>query len=114
MFRRADALDSWAEAGESVDLLVAGGQHDDGDARSGTDAAADVEPVDAGEILLRWCIDQGVVPVTTSAKEQRMSDYLRAITFKLTPVEVDEISKAGNEHHYRAFWTHKFEADDRT
>jgi diketogulonate reductase-like aldo/keto reductase len=70
--------------------------------------------VGAGEILLRWCIDQGVVPITTSAKEQRMSDYLRAITFKLTPVEVDEISKAGNEHHYRAFWTHKFEADDRT
>jgi diketogulonate reductase-like aldo/keto reductase len=70
--------------------------------------------VGPGEILLRWCIDQGVVPITTSAKEQRMSDYLRVMTFKLTPVEVDEISKAGNEHHYRAFWTNKFEADDRT
>jgi diketogulonate reductase-like aldo/keto reductase len=70
--------------------------------------------VGPGEILLRWCIDQGVVPITTSAKEQRMSDYLRVMTFKLTPVEVDEISKAGNEHHYRAFWTNRFEADDRT
>ena len=70
--------------------------------------------VGPGEILLRWCIDQGVVPITTSAKEQRMSDYLRVMTFKLTPVEVDEISKAGNEHHYRAFWTNKFGADDRT
>jgi diketogulonate reductase-like aldo/keto reductase len=70
--------------------------------------------VGPGEILLRWCIDQGVVPITTSAKEQRMSDYLRVMTFKLTPAEVDEISKAGNEHHYRAFWTNKFKADDRT
>jgi diketogulonate reductase-like aldo/keto reductase len=70
--------------------------------------------VEPGEILLRWCIDQGVVPITTSGKEQRMSDYLRVMTFKLTPVEVDEISKLGKEHHYRAFWTHKFEANDRT
>jgi diketogulonate reductase-like aldo/keto reductase len=70
--------------------------------------------VSPGEILLRWCIDQGVVPITTSSKEQRLSDYLRVMTFKLTPGEVDEISKVGNEHHYRAFWTNKFEADDRT
>ena len=70
--------------------------------------------VGPGEILLRWCIDQGIVPITTSGKEQRMSDYLRAMTFKLTPTEVDEISKVGNEHHHRAFWNHKFEADDRT
>lgn len=70
--------------------------------------------VGPGEILLRWCIDQGVVAITTSGKEQRMSDYLRVMTFKLTPVEVDEISKLGKEHHYRAFWTHKFEASDRT
>ena len=70
--------------------------------------------VGPGEILLRWCIDQGIVPITTSGKEQRMSDYLRAMTFKLTPTEVDEISKVGNEHHHRVFWTHKFEANDRT
>lgn len=70
--------------------------------------------VGPGEILLRWCIDQGVVPITTSGKEQRMSDYLRVMTFKLTPTEVEEISKLGKEHHYRAFWTHKFEANDRT
>lgn len=44
--------------------------------------------VNPGEICLRWCIDQDVVPVTTSAKEQRLSDYLRAMTFKLTPAEV--------------------------
>jgi len=42
--------------------------------------------------LLRWCIEQDVVAVTTSSKEQRLSDYLRAMTFKLTPAEVKMVS----------------------
>jgi len=70
--------------------------------------------VGPGEILLRWCIDQGVVPVTTSGKEQRMSDYLRAMTFKLTPMEVDELSNVGKQKHHREFWQHKYDANDRT
>lgn len=70
--------------------------------------------VGPGEVLLRWCIDQGVVPVTTSGKEQRMSDYLRSMTFKLTPMEVETITNAGKEKHYRAFWNHKYDANDRT
>ena len=65
------------------------------------------------EILLRWCIDQGFVAITTSGKEQRMSDYLRAMTFKLTRTEIDEISEIGKEHHHRAYWSQKFDADDR-
>jgi diketogulonate reductase-like aldo/keto reductase len=48
--------------------------------------------VNAGEILLRWCVDQDVVAVTTSGKEQRLSDYLRSMTFKLTPAEVKMVS----------------------
>lgn len=48
--------------------------------------------VNPGEICLRWCIDQDVVAITTSSKEQRLSDYLRAMTFKLTPAEVKLVS----------------------
>lgn len=44
--------------------------------------------VSEAEVCLRWCVDQDVVAVTTSGKEQRLSDYLRAMTFKLTPAEV--------------------------
>jgi len=50
--------------------------------------------VNPGEICLRWCIDQDVVPITTSSKEQRLSDYLRAMTFKLTPKEVNQVITA--------------------
>ena len=48
--------------------------------------------VNPGEILLRWAIDQNVLPITTSSKEQRLSDMLRVFTFKLTPKELEEIS----------------------
>lgn len=70
--------------------------------------------VSAGEISLRWCIDQDVVPITTSSKEQRLSDYLRAATFKLTPVEIKHINEAGQQKHHRGFWGKKFDENDRT
>jgi len=63
--------------------------------------------VTSAEILLRWCVDQDVVAITTSSKEQRLSDYLRAMTFKLTPKEVKEINELGEGKHYRGYWTHK-------
>ncbi|KAK5056647.1 hypothetical protein LTR84_012179 [Exophiala bonariae] len=69
--------------------------------------------VSPGEILLRWVIDQDIVAVTTSSKEQRLSDYLRVFTFKLTPKEVEEISDAGKDHHFRGFWNHIFDKEDR-
>jgi diketogulonate reductase-like aldo/keto reductase len=70
--------------------------------------------VSEGEISLRWCIDQDVVPITTSSKEQRLSDYLRAATFKLTPMEIKQINELGQQKHYRAFWGAKFDANDWT
>lgn len=70
--------------------------------------------VNEGEILLRWCIDQGVVAVTTSSKEQRLSDMLRVATFKMTPREQEDLTKTGIEKHFRAFWTNKFASNDRS
>jgi diketogulonate reductase-like aldo/keto reductase len=70
--------------------------------------------VNPGEILLRWAVDQNVLPITTSSKEQRLSDMLRVFTFKLTPKEVEEISAEGNKKHHRAFWNHIFDANDKS
>lgn len=70
--------------------------------------------VSEGEIALRWCIDQGVVAITTSGKEQRLSDYLRAMTFTLTPKEVKDLAALGKEKHYRGFWQAKFDDNDRS
>ena len=68
--------------------------------------------VNAAEILLRWCIEQDVVVVTTSAKEQRLSDYLRCFTFKLTPREVEEIKSLGEGKQFRAFGRRWYREDD--
>ncbi|KAL4868201.1 hypothetical protein BDV12DRAFT_104730 [Aspergillus spectabilis] len=70
--------------------------------------------VGEGEVLLRWAIDRGSVAITTSGKEARLSTYLDALKFQLTPEEVDEISQVGEQKHYRAFWNEKFAADDRS
>ncbi|KAF2156181.1 Aldo/keto reductase [Myriangium duriaei CBS 260.36] len=68
--------------------------------------------VNPSEILLRWCVDQDVVAITTSSKEQRLSDYLRAMTFKLTPKEIEEINELGKKKNYRGFWAKKFADND--
>ncbi|PYI31011.1 ketoreductase [Aspergillus indologenus CBS 114.80] len=70
--------------------------------------------VSEGEILLRWVIDCGSVAITTSSKESRLSSYLRALTFKLTPKEVNELSRLGQQAHFRAFWRNKFAPSDRS
>ncbi|KAL1967240.1 hypothetical protein VTN77DRAFT_3286 [Rasamsonia byssochlamydoides] len=70
--------------------------------------------VSEGEIALRWALDRGTITITTSRNESRLKDYLRALTFKLTPKEVDEISETGLQKHFRAFWEAKYAADDRS
>lgn len=69
--------------------------------------------VSEGEVSLRWCIDQDIVAITTSSKEQRLSDYLRATTFKLTPSEIKKLNELGQQKHFRGFWNDKFDKDDR-
>ena len=70
--------------------------------------------VTKGEIALRWCIDQGIVALTTSASEDRLKQYQKITSFKLTTNEVEEIAKIGGEKHYRGFWQDKFGPDDRS
>lgn len=70
--------------------------------------------VSASEVALRWCLDQGIVALTTSSSEERLRNFLtRLPRFKLTLEEVEEIAEKGKEKHYRAFWGNKFAPDDR-
>jgi diketogulonate reductase-like aldo/keto reductase len=66
-------------------------------------------------IALRWCIDQGVVAITTSHKEERLKDYLVVTGFNLTPEEVGKIKKKGLEKHFRGNnFMHQYPSDDRS
>lgn len=70
--------------------------------------------VNPSEILLRWCLDQDIIPITTSSKEQRLSDYLRIARFKLNPAEIEEIVKLGKQKHVRNFWGGQFNDQDKS
>ncbi|KAK4655722.1 hypothetical protein QC762_304920 [Podospora pseudocomata] len=70
--------------------------------------------VGEGEVGLRWVLDQGIVALTTSKREERLKGWLSKLPkFKLTPREVKEISEAGKGRHYRGFWNNRFEEGDR-
>src|SRR5580700_4470726 len=58
-------------------------------------------------VLLRWAIDQIVVPITTTGKTERMDDYLAAIELRLTAEEQEEITQIGLTHHFR-WWKKAF------
>jgi diketogulonate reductase-like aldo/keto reductase len=66
------------------------------------------------EICLRYVLEKDAIAITTSSKEQRMSDYMRATAFKMTPKEVQDMDKLGAQKHYRGFWSKQYAADDRT
>ena len=70
--------------------------------------------VTPGEVALRWVIDQGIVVLTTSAKEDRLKGYQKVSQFKLTPKEVETILETGKEKHFRGFWRNRFGEDDRS
>lgn len=69
--------------------------------------------VTEGAIALRWVLDQGIVAITTSTKEERLKEYMKATTFELLPEEVEELKVLGEQKHYRGFWLEELGPDSR-
>lgn len=70
--------------------------------------------VSENAVLIQWQIQQEVVPITTSSKPERIAQYLQGVTLKLSPEEVEKITKVGLMHHFRASQVARFDADDRS
>jgi diketogulonate reductase-like aldo/keto reductase len=70
--------------------------------------------VSENAVLIQWQLTQNVVPITTSTKAERLAEYKAGIGLKLSQEDVDEITRVGLTHHFRAFGVARFEADDRT
>jgi diketogulonate reductase-like aldo/keto reductase len=64
------------------------------------------------EVSLRWVLDQGIVAVTTSGKEERLKEYLGTVGWELAPEDVKTLSEEGSKKGYRGFWQVKFKDDD--
>ncbi|POS72395.1 aldehyde reductase 1 [Diaporthe helianthi] len=69
--------------------------------------------VTEGDVALRWTLDQGVVAITTSSREDRLRGYVGKLpSFQLTPDEVKEISDLGLKKHFRGFWRDQYDEGD--
>lgn len=60
------------------------------------------------QILLRYALQKGILPVTTSSKPDRIKESLQIYEFELTPQDVEKIDTVGNSFPYRAFFGGKF------
>jgi diketogulonate reductase-like aldo/keto reductase len=65
-------------------------------------------------VLIQWQIQQDVVPITTSGKPERIGEYLKGVGLKLAPEEVEEITRLGLGHHFRASQVARFDPEDRS
>ncbi len=78
-------------------------------------ALANKYGVSEAEVGLRWCVDQGIVTLTTTSNPDRMHRVVSLVPkFKLTPKEVQDIAELGRQKHFRGFWRNKFAEDDRS
>ncbi|XBW35588.1 hypothetical protein QEN19_001162 [Hanseniaspora menglaensis] len=59
------------------------------------------------QILLRWCVELGVIPLTTTSNKSRIEDYLNIFDFELTEEETQEIINVKDEKFYRG-WMHDY------
>lgn len=63
---------------------------------------------DENQILLRWVYQQGILPLTTSSKAQRLRDSLDIFTFELEDEDVKRITDVGNKNGrvqgFKPFW----------
>ena len=61
-----------------------------------------------GQILLRWTLQRGILPITTSAKEQRIKEALDVFDFELSEEEFDKIVEIGKANPHRVFFHEEF------
>ncbi|KAH8587402.1 NADP-dependent oxidoreductase domain-containing protein [Bisporella sp. PMI_857] len=70
--------------------------------------------VEPSAILLDWHNQQNIIAITTTRNPARLAQYQKAVMFKLTPSEMEEITQVGVSHHFRAAQQKKFDINDRT
>ncbi|MDQ6686558.1 MAG: aldo/keto reductase [Actinomycetota bacterium] len=58
-------------------------------------AAADAHQIEPGQVILRWHVQLGAVPIPKSANRERQQQNLDVFGFELTPEEMDSITALG-------------------
>ncbi|ODV69470.1 aldose reductase [Hyphopichia burtonii NRRL Y-1933] len=60
------------------------------------------------QILLKWTLQQGILPITLSTKEERIGKFLDIFDFELTNEEIKQISELGKQKTLRQYWTKEY------
>lgn len=58
------------------------------------------------QILLRYTLQKGLLPITTSSKPERQREALAAYDFLLDDADVQLIDDEGSKFHFRGFFQH--------
>lgn len=65
------------------------------------------------QILLRYTLQKGVLPVTTSSNEQRIKETLDIVNFEISAEDEAEIDTIGSTFKYRAFFLDQYAKYDK-
>lgn len=58
------------------------------------------------QLLLRWVIQRGIVPITTTSKVSRLDEWKGIFDFTLSETDEEDITKIGKEYkpQFRLYW----------
>lgn len=65
------------------------------------------------QILWRWCLQRGVLPITTTSRPERVARYVGIFDFELSQAEVDEINSVGKQKISRQYWAPEYSHFDK-
>lgn len=60
------------------------------------------------QILLRYTLQKGILPITTSSKEERIKQSLEVFDFSIDQADVDKIDSVGSTYKLRTFFVNQF------
>lgn len=56
------------------------------------------------QVLLRWVIQRGIVPISTTSKIERLEELKGVFDWELQSSEVDGVTKLGSKSRIRKYW----------
>ena len=73
---------------------------------------ANEKGVTTANIVQSWILHQGCGIITTSSKQERLEEYLKSPSVKLSAEEMSLITETGSKHFVRRFWKDQFKEYD--
>ncbi|AOA65159.1 NADPH-dependent alpha-keto amide reductase [Komagataella phaffii CBS 7435] len=65
------------------------------------------------QVLLKWVLQKGIIPITTSTKTERVKEFLKIDDFQLEPSEVEKITTLGAKAPVvRQYWVPEYSKFD--